>query len=95
MICQVKMESQVAAMVSFGNLGALRSFQLCEIQAGDLLGDIVSRFGPEGWCHDPSCISVKISITKSGGFDKFSLRNSISLVMRVLKTDVQNLFPRN
>ena len=65
------MESQVAAMVSFGNLGGLRSFQLCEIQAGDLLGDIVSQFGPDGWCSDPSCISVKISTTKSGGFDKF------------------------
>ena len=76
------------AMVSFGNLGSLRSYQLCEVRAVDMLGDLVSQFGPESWCSNQSCISVRISTSKSGGFDKFSLRKSISLVMRVLKTDV-------
>ena len=78
----------VPVMVSFGNVGGLRSFQLLEVQDSDMLSDLVSQFEPENWSGENSSISVKISNTKMGGFDKFSLRNSISLVLRVLKADV-------
>ena len=85
-------EVPVAVMVSFGTPGGLRSYQLCEVQDSSLLGELVSQFAPDGWssggANDQSCICVKISSTKSGGFDKFSLMNSVSLVMRVLKSDV-------
>ena len=83
-------EVPVAAMLSFGTPGGLRSFQLCVVQGCAVLGDLVSQFAPDGWARDgdQSSIVVKISSTKSGGFDKFSLMNSVSLVMRVLKSDV-------
>lgn len=85
-------EGPVPAMISFGNPGCLRSFQLCEVQGSSLLGDLMSQFAPDGWAGgsggEQSSICVKISSTKSGGFDKFSLMNSVSLVMRVLKSDV-------
>ena len=48
---------------------------------------VMLSFGNAGGSN-MSSLTVKISATKSGGFDKFSLRNSVSLVLRVLKTDV-------
>ena len=35
----------VPTMVSFGNLGGLRSYQLFEVQSDDMLGDLISQLG--------------------------------------------------
>jgi hypothetical protein len=43
--------------------------------------------GPEVWQRNEE-VSVKISSCKTGGFDNFSLKNTVGLVLRVLKADV-------
>ena len=53
------------------------------------MGDLLSLFGLEGWSTiNWNEVVVKVSSSKSGGFDKFSLNNSVDLVLRILKTDV-------
>ena len=78
----------IPVMLSFGKEGGLRSFKLQEGSRSDVLGDLVSLHGLEGWQSNEEEVSVKISSCKAGGFDKFSLKNTVSLVLRVLKTDV-------
>ena len=51
------------------------------------MGSVLLKEGPEGLTAD-SNILVKVSSSRSGCFDKFSLTNSVSLVSRFLKTDV-------
>ena len=82
------MEERIASMLSFGNEGGLRSFKLYEVNKSESLGDLISQYGPENWGSDHSDVFVKISSSKSGGFDKFSTRNTVDLVVKVLKTDV-------
>ena len=83
------MESILPVMVSFGTPCALRNFQLCEVEGSRKLGDLLSLFGLEGWSTiNWNEVVVKVSSSKSGGFDKFSLNNSVDLVLRILKTDV-------
>ena len=77
----------IPVMLSFGNEGGLRSFKLQEGSSSDVLGDLVSRHGPEVWQRNEE-VSVKISSCKTGGFDHFSLKNTVGLVLRVLKADV-------
>ena len=72
---------EVPVMLSFGNAGGLRNFQLHEVQSTALLDDVLDQCGPANWRSNMSSLTVKISATKSGGFDKFSLRNSVSLVI--------------
>ena len=66
---------EVPVMLSFGNEGGLRSFNLQEGNNSNVLGDLISRHGPEGWLNNDE-VSVKISSSKTGGFDKFSLKNT-------------------
>ena len=76
-------------MVSFGTPCAFRNFQLCEVEGSRKLGDLLSLFGLEGWSTiNWNEVVVKVSSSKSGGFDKFSQNNSVDLVLRILKTDV-------
>ena len=82
------MEAKVPVMISFGNQGGLRSFKLCEVKDCELLSDLIPQYGSDSWDGDQSGVSVKISSCKNGGFDKFSLTNSVGLILRVLKTDV-------
>ena len=83
---------EVPVMLSFGNAGGLRNFQLHEVQSTALLDDVLDQCGPENWRSNMSSLTVKISATKSGGFDKFSLRNSVSLVLRVMKTEKEKFW---
>ena len=80
-------ETKVLVMVSFGSQGGLRSFALSEVDGSIKLNELVALFGPEGWSLNNN-VSVKISSSKTGGFDKFSLNNSVNLVLKILKTDV-------
>ena len=83
------MASILPVMVSFGTPCALRNFQLCEVEGSRKLGDLLSLFGLEGWSTiNWNEVVVKVSSSKSGGFEKFSLDNSVDLVLRILKTDV-------
>ena len=85
----LNMVSLLPVMVSFGAAGVLRNFQFCEVEGSRTLGDLLSLFGPDGWS---SCswneVIIKLSTTKLGGLDKFSLNNSVDLVLRILKADV-------
>ena len=73
-------ETKVPVMVSFGSQGGLRSFALSEVDGSIKLNELVALFGPEGWSLNNN-VSVKISSSKTWGFDKFSL-NSVNLVLK-------------
>ena len=75
-------------MVSFHNLsGSLSSFSLTEADKNATLGSLLMAEGPENWTTQEN-IQVKVSSSRSGSYDRFSLTNTISLISRVLKTDV-------
>ena len=40
---------EVPVMLSFGNAGGLRNFQLHEVQSTALLDDVLDQCGPENW----------------------------------------------
>ena len=60
----------IPVMLSFGKEGGLRSFKLQEGSTSDMLGDLVSLHGPEGWQSNEE-VSVEISSYKTGGFTIF------------------------
>ena len=79
---------KVPVMVSFHNLsGSLSSFSLTEADKCATLGSLLVAEGPENWSSQEN-IQVKVSSSRSGSYDRFSLANTISLISRVLKTDV-------
>ena len=75
-------------MVAFHMMPESRgSFQLMEVAKDATLESIIFQHEcSEDW--DVSSIRVKVSSSRSGSYDKFSLRNSVSLVARILKTDI-------
>ena len=78
-------------MVKFGETeNTVASYRLFEVNRFDTLGEIVQKFGPENWGDLPpgDGIGVKVSHSKSASYDKFSLNNTMDLVLRVLKSDV-------
>ena len=91
---------RLPVMVSFHSLeGSLQSFQFLEVNKTDTLKALLDKYGPESWGQE--IVKVKASSSRSGSFDKFSLTNTISLVARILKTDVvwfvfekETLFPK-
>ena len=79
---------KVPVMVSFHNLsGSLSNFSLTESDKSATLGSLLVAEGPENWTSQEN-IQVKVSSSRSGSYDRFSLTNTISLISRVLKTDV-------
>ena len=80
--------NKVPIMVSFHNLsGSLSSFKLTEADKNATLESLLVEEGPENWTPQDN-IQVKVSSSRSGGYDIFSLTNTINLISRVLKTDV-------
>ena len=75
-------------MVSFHSLaGSCANFQLVEVDKNSSLESIlVGGDKPEDWTNEN--IRVKVSSARSGSFDNFTLKNTVSLVARILKTDV-------
>ena len=75
-------------MVSFQNLsGSRESFTLIEVDKNSTLESIlVGEDKPEDWTNEN--IRVKVSSARSGSYDSFTLKNTVSLVARILKTDV-------
>ena len=79
----------VPVMIRFLNLtGSQGSFHISEVDKTSRLGSVLQKEGEESWTADDSNIQVRVSSSRSGSFDKFSLTNSVSLVSRILKTDV-------
>ena len=79
----------VPVMIRFLNLtGSQGSFHISEVDKTSTLGSVLQKEGVESWTADDSDIQVRVSSSRSGSFDKFSLTNSVSLVSRILKTDV-------
>ena len=75
-------------MVSFQSLsGSRESFKLVEVDKNSSLESIlVGGDKPEDWTNEN--IRVKVSSARSGSYDNFTLKNTVSLVARILKTDV-------
>ena len=70
-----------------------------EVDADDTLQKVLEVFCPETWNDDTATVVVKVSDSRDGGYDKFSLKNTIGLVKRIRKTDIlwinfeKSLFP--
>lgn len=80
--------TKVPVMLGFHNLtGSQTGFHISEVDKNATLGSVLLAEGPEDWTSQDNMI-VKVSPSRSGNYDKFSLTNSISLVSRILKTDV-------
>ena len=80
--------TKVPVMLGFHNLtGSQTGFHISEVDKNATLGSVLLAEGPEDWTSQDNII-VKVSSSRSGNYDKFSLTNSISLVSRILKTDV-------
>ena len=79
---------QAPAMVLFGMENTANSYKLFEVNKSDTLEDLIEKCGPEEWGVTPDRIDVKVSHSKQAGFDKFNLKNTVDLVLRVLKCDV-------
>ena len=82
------MSNIVPVMVSYGVENSHNSFQLSEVPGSYTLGKVLEIIGPDDWGGETAGIVVKVSNLKSSSYDKFSLSNSVDLVMRILKTDV-------
>ena len=82
------MSNIVPVMVSYGVENSHNSFQLSEVPGSYTLGKVLEIIGPDDWGGESAGIVVKVSNSKSSSYDKFSLSNSVDLVMRILKTDV-------
>ena len=82
-------------MVSFHNMsGSVNSFQLVQEDKSTTLRSILEEKGPPAWLAMD--VSVKVSTSRSGHYDKFSLDNQVNLVSQILKTDViWVIFERN
>ena len=81
---------EVPVMLSFGNAGGLRNFQLHEVQSTALLDDVLDQCGPENWRSNMSSLTVTISATKSGGIAELSKLEDGFLVFNLnLKGDFQ------
>ena len=82
------MVGDIPLMVSFGQQG-LGSFSLQEVWSGDTFLNLLEYFGPEVWdVADSGSVTVQISNSRNGSFDKFNLKNTVGLAMKILKTDV-------
>ena len=81
------MATNAPVMISFGH-HALHSFFLKEVEMCDTLGKLLDEFGPDTWSEGLDCVSVKVSSSRNGSYDKFNLQNTVCLVMKILKTDV-------
>ena len=80
--------TKVPVMLGFHNLtGSQTGFHISEVNRIATLGSVLLAEGPEDWTSQDN-ITVKVSSSRSGNYDKFSLTNSISLVSKILKTDV-------
>ena len=83
---------KVPVMASFHNLaGSQNTFRLLEIEKNSTLESVLLSVGPaqlKSADNNEENIEVKVSSSRSGSYDKFSLNNTVSLVSRVLKTDV-------
>ena len=81
------MVADVPVMVSFGH-PPLHGFSMKEVDTDDTLQKVLEVFRPETWNDDTAAVVVKVSDTRDGGYDKFSLKNTIGLVKRIRKTDI-------
>lgn len=80
--------SKVPVMLGFHNItGSKAGFHISEVNKDATLGSVLLAEGPEDWTSQDNIV-VKVSSSRSGNYDKFSLTNSISLVSRILKTDI-------
>ena len=80
------MVADTPVMVSFGHQ-TLHSFSLQEVKEEDTLEQILECFGPDSWLENNN-VTVKISDSRNGCYDIFSLKNPVYLVMRILKTEI-------
>ena len=81
------MAVSVPVMVSFGH-PPLHTFSLKEVDSDDSLEKILDDFGPDTWGQNLNIVAVKVSTSRDGSYDKFNLRNTVNLVMKILKSDV-------
>jgi hypothetical protein len=78
----------VPAMILFGMENSASSFKLFEVNKSDTLEELLEKCGPEGWEGTLGSIEVKVAHSKQASFDKFNLKNTVDLILRVLKSDV-------
>ena len=81
------MAVSVPVMVSFGH-PPLHTFSLKEVESDDTLEKILDDFGPDTWGQNVNIVAVKVSTSRDGSYEKFNLRNTVNLVMKILKSDV-------
>ena len=81
------MAGNVPVMVAFGH-PPLHTFSLKEVLSEDTLETILEDYGPDTWGQNSNTAAVKVSSSRDGGYDKFNLRNTVNLVMKILKSDV-------
>ena len=79
---------QVPAMILFGMENTASSYKLFEVNKSDTLEDLIEKCGPEEWAGTQDRMDVKVSHSKQASFDKFNLKNTVDLILRVLKCDV-------
>ena len=77
----------VPVMFSFGIEYSVSCFWLVEVDREESLAQLVDKFGPDDWGDISTHIWVKVSHSKSGTYDKFNLKNTVGLVLCVLKSD--------
>ena len=79
----------VPVMILFGMENSACSYKLFAVNKSDTLEDLIEKFGPEEWGTQSSIAKgVKVAHSKHASYDKFNLKNTIDLILRVLKSDV-------
>ena len=76
---------QAPAMLLFGMENTASNYKLFKVNKSNTLAGLIEKFGPEEWAEILDRIDVKVSHSKQASFDKFNLKNTVDLVLRVLK----------
>ena len=66
------MRADIPVMVLVGQQ-AMHSFSLNEVQIDDTFEKLLDYFGPKSWNEDSKNVTVKISNTRNGSYDRFNI----------------------
>ena len=76
---------QAPSMLLFGMENTASNYKLFKVNKSNTLAGLIEKFGPEEWAEILDRIDVKVSHSKQASFDKFNLKNTVDLFLRVLK----------
>ena len=80
------MMADIPVMVLFGQK-AMNNFSLKEGQKDDTFEKFLDYFWAQSWNEDCENVTATVSNTRNRSHDRFNLKTTVYLAMKVLKTD--------